>query len=853
MKRLWQRARRIMGRQPAGPRQPFVAIFKKFQEILETNNQVLELIAAANDKLGGDYIFDQQYIHSLCRELADLVQRLINNLDYIAPRKYLALSDAFNRIQEEIDEIQAGRPAVAGIDLVVPYHALARDMVDVVGAKNANLAELHSVLGLRVPGGFAITTAAFHAFLDHNRLAGKIEPLLAEWQAEQLSSGQAAQKIQKLILAAPLPPGLAKEIHRALGGLWPDPGPGRGFLAVRSSAWGEDGELSFAGQYASLLNVPAVRLEDAYRQVLASAYSERALEYRRRQGFKESEVAMAVACQEMIDARSSGVLYTVDPQRPERDAMLIAAAWGLGTTVVAGRAADQFVVKHHSPFPVIEIKVVCKENSVRPAPEGGTITQPLSPDMQTRACLSNDELGRIAECGMLVERYFKRPQDMEFAIDQQGRLVLLQARQLRVKPHSAPRAVDLADLGSRYPVLLHDQGCVAQKGIGTGPVFLIRDDRDLELFPAGAIMVARQASPILARALARGAALVTDVGSPTSHLGTIAREFRVPAILNTGNATTLLAPGREITVDAEENVVYAGRVKELEQYSFAAEAIEETYEYRLLRQVLTRVAPLNLLDPTDRDFTPAACRTLHDITRYIHEKAVEELIDRNYYHRHDPETIAGRLKWKIPLDLVMIDIGGGLLPDADKTILLEQVASVPMQALLQGLARPGAWDNEPMSIDFGSFMSSLTRTFSTELASPRYVGQNLAVISRQYANVSLRLGYHFTMIDAYVTENINDNYAYFRFFGGVTDAMRRSRRAKFLGKVLAQHDFRVEVHGDLVVARVKKFPAADMQQRLQVLGLLVGFTRQLDVQMDSDRQITDSMQKFNTLLEDGHE
>lgn len=853
MKRLWQRARQIMGHQPVGPRQPFVAIFKKFQEILETNNQVLELIAEANDKLGGDYIFDQQYIRSLCRELADLVQRLINNLDYITPRKYLALTDAFNRIQEEIDEIQAGRPAVAGAGLVVPYHELARDMITAVGAKNANLAELHAVLGLRVPRGFAITTAAFHAFLDHNKLAGKIEPLLAAWEADQLSGRQAAQKIQKLILAAPLPSGLAKEIHRALGALWPTPGAGRGFLAVRSSAWGEDSELSFAGQYTSLLNVPAVRLENAYRQVLASAYSERALEYRRRQGFKESEVAMAVACQEMIDARSSGVLYTVDPQRPERDAMLIAAAWGLGTTVVAGRAADQFVVERRSPFSVLEIKVVNKENTVRPAPDGGTVNQPLSPDMQIRVCLSNDELGRIAECGMLVERYFKRPQDMEFAIDRQGRLVLLQARQLRVKPHTAPRAVDLADLGSKYPVLLHDQGCVAQKGIGAGPVFLIRNDRDLDRFPAGAIMVAKQASPILARALARAAGLITDVGSPTSHLGTIAREFRVPAILNTGDATTVLAPGREITIDAEENVVYDGRVKELEQYSFAAEAIEETYEYRLLRQVLTRIAPLNLLDPTDRDFTPAACRTLHDITRYIHEKAVEELIDRNYYHRYDPNTIAGRLKWKIPLDLVMIDIGGGLLPGAGKTILLEQVVSAPMQGLLQGLAKPGAWDNEPMSIDFGSFMSSLTRTFSTELASPRYVGQNLAVISRQYANVSLRLGYHFTMIDAYITDNINDNYAYFRFFGGVTDTVRRSRRAKFLGKVLAQHDFRVDVHGDLVVARVKKFPAADMQQRLYVLGLLVGFTRQLDVQMGSDRQITEHMQKFNTLLEDGHE
>ena len=81
------------------------------------------------------------------------------------------------------------------------------------------------------------------------------------------------------------------------------------------------------------------------------------------------------------------------------------------------------------------------------------------------------------------------------------------------------------------------------------------------------------------------------------------------------------------------------------------------------------------------------------------------------------------------------------------------------------MTQSGMWRNEPMSVDFSSFMSSLTRTFSFHQSSPRDIGQNLAVFSREYANISLRLGYHFNMIDAYMCQNPNDNYAYFRFFG----------------------------------------------------------------------------------------
>ena len=149
-----------------------------------------------------------------------------------------------------------------------------------------------------------------------------------------------------------------------------------------------------------------------------------------------------------------------------------------------------------------------------------------------------------------------------------------------------------------------------------------------------------------------------------------------------------------------------------------------------------------------------------------------------------------------------------------------------------------------MAVDFGSFMSSLTRTFSSQLASPEQVGQNLAVVSGQYFDLSLRLGYHFNIIDAYISDNPNDNYAYFRFLGGVTDPIRRSRRAKFIAEVLERFNFRVEIRGDLVVGRIKKLGQEQMQEKLWLLGCLVGYTRQLDVRMHSEQHLDQYLEDF---------
>ncbi len=835
----------------------FVNTFARFREILVLNNKVLELIAEANDKLSGEYIFDRHYIETFCEEACDMVEKLIFALDEMAPGKYLALHDSFNKIKFDIEDILAGRQPRSEDRLIIPYANINRDMTQEVGGKNAAIAQVGNFMGITIPEGFAVTAAAFDMFMKADGLSEKIKEITREWEQEKIDAVTASERIKPLIFAHRIPAGLKSAIEGAVAQLLKKKKGKKIFFAVRSSAWGEDSEHSFAGQFSSILNVPPPGVTEAYRQVVASAYSASALEYRRRIGFHEDEVVMPVACQVMIDAAKSGVLYTYDPVDPTSEVMLANATWGLGAPVVSGTAmVDEYRMDRKMPHRVVESRVSTKLKKLVLSEEGGTVIQDVPARKQLSACLNESELVELAETGLIIEKNFRKPQDIEFSFDQNGQLVILQARQLAVKTFNAPSASELAGIRDKYPVIVEGCGTTAQEGIAAGPVHIVKDDRDLKDFPAGAILVTKFASPRLAAVLHRAAAIITEVGSITGHLATVAREYRVPAVFNCENVISLLKEGQEITVDAEEPAIFDGVVRELQYYSLAEEPIEETYEYRLLRRVLKKIEPLNLVDPTEKNFTPEACETLHDIVRFVHEKSVQTIVDSGYYNPHDPDMAAGKLKLGVPIDLVIIDIGGGLDSSAQTgrkaVILPEQIMSVPMKALIAGIMHPGAWSNEPMAVDMGSFMSSLTRTFATEITSPQQLGQNLAIVSREYANISLRLGYHFTMIDTYVSENMNDNYAYFRFFGGVTDLDRRARRARFIGAVLSHYDFRVDIHGDLVVARIKKLEEKAMLERIYLLGLLVGVTRQLDVQMVNEKRITEYTEKIKQLMEDGH-
>ena len=562
---------------------PLSVLFGIFQKILEHNNQVLELMAEMGTKLGGAYIFDQQYIRSKSHHIADLVYKLIYNINAMTPKKYLKLYDAFAAINSDIEEELAGRPVIPHTEYTMPYDLITDDFTDVVGTKNANLAEIKNLLGMKTPEGFAITVGGFKAFMEHNGLQTKTEALTADWQKGDASKNQAAEEIRRLILEGAIPQQLQKEIYSSLDKLYLGVNPEEIMLALRSSAMSEDREHTFAGQYLSLLNEPRGNIFPAYKSILASLYSDSVLEYRRQKGLMDYQESMAVACQLMVDAKVSGVLYTLDPRAPDRDVMLINATWGLGALVVAGEAkADLYTMDREEPYELKSLDLVRKPEMLVSNKGGGTDVRSVHRDLQTKTCLTDEQIKQIAEAGLTIERYFKKPQDIEWAIDHEDNLVILQARSLNIKDQVAKLVCDISSVLDDFPIIFRNKGSIAQEGISTGKVFLIKTEEELDRFPNDAVLVTAHTSPRLGKVIKKASAIITDVGSPTGHMATIAREFRVPTIVNTGVATQLLRPGQVITVDARENVVYEGEVKALCYYEFAEETFETTYEYRFM-------------------------------------------------------------------------------------------------------------------------------------------------------------------------------------------------------------------------------------------------------------------------------
>ena len=186
----------------------------------------------------------------------------------------------------------------------------------------------------------------------------------------------------------------------------------------------------------------------------------------------------------------------------------------------------------------------------------------------------------------------------------------------------------------------------------------------------------------------------------------------------------------------------------------------------------------------------------------------------------------------------MIDIGGGLGNTAGREkATFEQITSVPLRAIVKGMMHPGVWQSHAVSLKVNDFMSSMMRMSDITAGDSEYVGYNVAVASGEYMNLSLRFGYHFNMIDCYCSENTRNNHLYFRFVGGATDIVKRSRRIELLASVLKEYGFSVDSKGDLIIARLANISREELVGLLDQTGRLIGFTRQLDAVLNSDADV----------------
>ncbi|WP_420461626.1 phosphoenolpyruvate synthase [Candidatus Palauibacter sp.] len=465
---------------------------------------------------------------------------------------------------------------------IAPFESIGLSDLESVGGKNASLGEMISHLsaaGVDVPGGFAITAAAYRDFLS-GELGDRIHETLDALDVEDLAAlASAGREIRAWIADTPLPPGLAARIegaYRELGG-----GAGAAAsVAVRSSATAEDlPEASFAGQQDTLLNVRGLdAVLRAVHEVYGSLFSDRAISYRVHQGFAHRDVALSVGIQRMVraDLGASGVLFTLDTESGFRDVVFITSAYGLGETVVQGsvnpdefyvykpalRAGRHAIVRRNLGGKAIKL-IYAEAGTASGSASGGTApaveTVEVPEEDQRRFSLTDDEVHELARQALLIEEHYGRPMDIEWARDGvDGGLRILQAR---------PETVQSRVGGVITRFTLREQGRVLAEGrsiggrIGRGPARVIESASEIGRFRRGDVLITDMTDPDWEPIMKRSAAIVTNRGGRTCHAAIIARELGIPAVVGCGDATTALADAGDVTVSCAEGdagYVYEG-------------------------------------------------------------------------------------------------------------------------------------------------------------------------------------------------------------------------------------------------------------------------------------------------------
>src|SRR5208283_164292 len=268
----------------------FKEMFSRFRQVLENHNRTLEIIADMGDKLGGDYIFDINYIRNSYAGLYATLTESLASFDVLTQHEYPRLKDALDRIDKEIRLLVYKNGESAQREFVLPYSALTGSMAHEVGGKNANLAELKNNVVPDIPDAFALTAFAYDEFIRHNKINEMISELEGKdmypkaaslpQKVSDFSGTPALNKIHTSIVNGSIPSGIEHALDKALSMFRAKYGD-KCFLAVRSSAEAEDGEFSFAGQFDTVLNVPleSKAVQDAYKRVIVSLFSEKAAAY----------------------------------------------------------------------------------------------------------------------------------------------------------------------------------------------------------------------------------------------------------------------------------------------------------------------------------------------------------------------------------------------------------------------------------------------------------------------------------------------------------------------------------------------------------------------------------------------
>ena len=447
--------------------------------------------------------------------------------------------------------------------MILWFEQVNKKDVPLVGGKNASLGEMISRTSVPVPEGFAITANAYRYFIKYNNLERTIHQIISSHNLKNVKELEEAGKaVRDAIKKAKFPKELEQMIienYRKLGKRIGRPNP---LVAVRSSATAEDlPDASFAGQQETYLNVKSPKqLIEKVKECFASLFTDRAISYREDKGFGQFSVALSVAVERMVESKASGIMFTLDPDTGFRNVVYINASYGLGEVIVQGEVnPDEFHVL--KPTMTIISRSIGTKDKMMVLSHGRNVIRKVPKSLANRQCISDEEVLKLAEYGLRIEKHYGRPMDIEWAKDHAGRLYIVQARPETVHSSKKQELLSRYKLEEKSRVLVSGQA-IGRK-IGQGVVKIIKSPKEIGKFRKGDVLVTRMTDPDWEPIMKMASAIVTDEGGRLCHAAIVSRELGIPAVVGTGNATIALKTGQKVTVDCtgEKGKVWEGMLK----------------------------------------------------------------------------------------------------------------------------------------------------------------------------------------------------------------------------------------------------------------------------------------------------
>jgi pyruvate, water dikinase len=843
--------------------------YEAFKVLLEYDKKAHDFMAELEDIFYNEKKCDFQAVIKTYDCFAASVSGMVEALLKMCPSHYWSLKDYFKKFDFYIRFMLTPPDFDFSPPFTIEFNKISLFEENITGKKAFSLSHLNRELHLPTPDGFVITTNAFHYFLEVNNLQEPINTMLANIDISNVSSCKKISKtIKEMILNADVPDEIVISIDRALKKFEAENYINCRF-ALRSSAVKEDGPISFAGQYKTVLNVDRKNILTGYKQVIAGKYSPQALFYRISHGVLDYETPMAVLVLEMIDSKTSGVIYTRDFEDTLSGNLLIHSIWGQGELLVDGETAcDLITISKKTPDRIAGIKIAAKKKQMvlsqnsqfsEDQIEGEQTRKDQTHRTQTRVIdtkqnktntLSLDQSNALtlAKWALSLEKHFKQPQDIEWCQNKSGKLFILQSRPLNIDPDKSHNALEqkrASKIKSHSKIenkIICSNAQSICRGVGFGPVYRLEQLSQIDQIPEGSVLVVKHALPQFVTAINKVNAIIIETGSFASHFASIAREFEIPTIVNPENGFKDLVPENSVTVDAESKIVYDGFAAPLvDQARPRKDLFKESSFMIKLQYVMSFAAKLKLTNPESDSFKPEACRSLHDIIRFTHETAVREMFSIGK-RKGGRKKGAKKLILDIPMLFYILDVGSGVKKSKNKILKPENIASLPMNAVLKGLLHPGICWTETSHFDWEEY-DKIVMAGGIISADASMFG-SYAILSKEYMNVNFRFGYHFVILDTICSPIKEDNYILFRFSGGGGTPEGRTIRADFIKKILIRLGFMVQVKSDLIDAQFKQGSLNTMEKTLDMTGRLLGATKLMDMYLNKNLDIEFLIDEF---------